>query len=85
MPWLNLVGWYVTGVVLMAVFAALRVETWTSRIGARWWAGYYSANLLLPLGMCAAAGMWGAVLATLGVMSLLGVLLSGTGERAVTS
>jgi putative membrane protein len=72
MPWLNLFGWYVTGLVLMGVLAVFRAERWTARIGQRWWLAYYGANLALPLGMCAAAGLWPAVAATLGVLVLLG-------------
>jgi uncharacterized membrane protein len=68
MPWLNLFGWYVTGVALAGVLAWLRAEEWTTRIDPRWWVAFYGANLLLPLGMCAAAGLWGAVLATLAVL-----------------
>jgi uncharacterized membrane protein len=75
MPWLNLFGWYVTGIVLMAVFAWRRAESWTSRVEPRWWRAFYAANLLLPLGMCAAAGLWGAVAVTLLVLGVLAFLL----------
>jgi uncharacterized membrane protein len=75
MPWLNLFGWYVTGLVLMAVLAAWRAEAWTARIPPRWWLAFYGANLLLPLGMCAAAGLWGAVAATVLVMAVMGTVL----------
>jgi uncharacterized membrane protein len=71
MPWLNLFGWYVTGVVLMGVLAVTRAERWTERVSVRWWAGFYGANLVLPLGMCAVAGLWTAVFATLLVLTLL--------------
>lgn len=75
MPWLNLLGWYVTGLVLMAVFAWRRAESWTKRVSPRWWAGFYGANLLMPLGMCVAAGLWLAVGATLAVLAALGLVL----------
>ncbi len=68
MPWLNLVGWYVTGVALMSTLALLRADEWIARLPARWLAGYYGANLLLPLGMTAAAALWPAVIATLGAL-----------------
>jgi uncharacterized membrane protein len=71
MPWLNLFGWYVTGVALMAVLAWRRAGEWTARIGDGWWAGFYGANLLLPVGMCVAAGLWGAVAATAVVLVAL--------------
>ena len=64
MPWLNLFGWYVTGVALMGALAALRSDGWVKRLSLRWLGAFYAANLLLPLGMSVAAGLWGAVLAT---------------------
>jgi uncharacterized membrane protein len=70
MPLLNLFGWYVTGVVLMALFAWRGAERWTERVPAGWWGGFYGANLLLPLGLCMAAGLWWAVAATLSVLLL---------------
>ena len=72
MPWLNLFGWYVTGVALMAALAASGAQRWIDPLPVRWLAAYYGANLLLPLGMIAAAGMWGAVAATGAVVGLLG-------------
>jgi len=75
MPWLNLFGWYVTGLLLMAALAALRSERWILAIDARWWAAYYGANLLLPLGMSAVAGLWVAVAATWMVLLLLAIWL----------
>lgn len=68
MPATNLLGWFVTGVALMAVFALLRADEWIDRLPRRWIAAYYAANLALPVGMAMAAGMWLAVLATLGAL-----------------
>lgn len=70
MPLLNLVGWYVTGAALMATLAVLRADAWLSQLPARWSAAFYGANLLLPLGLGAAAGLWGAVAASAGALSL---------------
>jgi len=64
MPLLNLFGWFVTGVALMIVFVALRVDRWIERLPPAWLLGYYGANLLLPVGITIASGMWGAVAAT---------------------
>lgn len=64
MPLLNLFGWFVTGVVLMVVFVVMRADSWIAELSPGWLIGYYGANLLLPVGMGAAAGMWGAVVAT---------------------
>lgn len=72
MPWLNLFGWYATGLVLTGALAALRAERWTARVSARWWAAFYGVNLALPLGMCMAAGLWTAVIATTLVLALVG-------------
>ena len=64
MPLLNLFGWFVTGVVLMGVFVVMRADSWIAKLSPAWLIGYYGANLLLPVGMGVAAGMWGAVVAT---------------------
>lgn len=64
MPLLNLFGWFVTGVALMVVFVAMRADAWIAELSPAWLLGYYGANLLLPVGMGVAAGMWGAVVAT---------------------
>jgi putative membrane protein len=69
MPWLNLFGWYVTGLALMTALALLGADRWIARLPLRWLVGFYGANLLLPLGMSAAAGLWGAVTATLGALA----------------
>jgi uncharacterized membrane protein len=62
MPLLNLLGWYVTGVALMAALAALRAERWIARIPTRFVAYFFAINVFLPLGMNAAAGLWWAVI-----------------------
>ena len=64
MPLLNLFGWYVTGLALMAALWALRAGEWTRTISTRWLLSYYLVNLALPLGMIVAAGLWGAVALT---------------------
>ena len=75
MPLLNLAGWFLTGLALMAVLAALRVERWLERVPAGQLVAYYGANLLVPLGMCLLAGLWGAVLATTASLALATVLI----------
>jgi putative membrane protein len=82
MPLLNLFGWYATGVALMAALAALRAEEWIRRLPLRWLAAFYGANLLLPLGMSAAAGLWGAVALTLGVLGGVAALARRLAARA---
>ena len=70
MPLLNLFGWYVTGLALMAALAALRADGWVAALPLGWLVAFYGANLLLPLGMSLAAGLWGAVAATVAAMVL---------------
>ena len=70
MPLLNLFGWYVTGVALMAVLAAFRMERLAERVPTRWFAGFYLANLALPLGIVAAHGAWRAVAVSAGAVAL---------------
>ena len=84
MPVLNLVGWYVTGLTLMIALSALRADRWIALLPLRWLIAFYGANLLLPVGMTAAAGLWGAVAATAGAMVLCWLVagrLPATRER----
>jgi putative membrane protein len=68
MPLLNLFGWYVTGLALMGALSALRADAWIERLPVRWLAGFYAANLLLPLGMILAQGFWPAALLTIAAL-----------------
>ncbi|MBX2820136.1 MAG: carotenoid biosynthesis protein [Rhodothermaceae bacterium] len=65
MPWINLGGWYFTGIVLMAALHLLKADRWTTKLSIRWISSYYGLVLLLPLFMSLAAGLWGAIAATL--------------------
>jgi putative membrane protein len=80
MPLLNLFGWYVTGLALAGALAALGADAWIARLPARWLAGFYAANLLLPLGMILARGLWPAALATVAALALAVPLARGTGS-----
>lgn len=82
MPLLNLVGWYVTGIVLAAALEALRANRWLSTLSPRWLAAFYGANLLLPIGLAAVAGMWGAVALTLVVVATLILIARAAGARS---
>ena len=79
MPLLNLFGWYVTGIVLMSALAALKSEKWIAQLPVSWLSGFYAANLLLAVGMCAAAGLWIAVMFTFAALSvtLIGAAILG--------
>lgn len=83
MPLLNLFGWYVTGVVLMAALAALASDEWISRLPVPWLASFYGANLLLAIGMCAAAGLWIAVALTIAALSVAFLVASLSGSRDI--
>lgn len=65
MPWLNLFGWYVTGVVLMVLLAVTRADAWIARLPIGWVAAYYAINLAMSLGLDMAARLDGAVVASL--------------------
>lgn len=69
MPWLNLLGWYVTGLVLMAALQILNTDRWLATLSLPWLRRFYLANLALPLGMNAAAGLWGAVIAAFAALA----------------
>lgn len=65
MPLVNLAGWFATGLVLMTLLHGLGMDRWIDRLSVRWMAAYYGLTVLMPLGMTLAAGLWGAVAATL--------------------
>lgn len=75
MPWSNLLGWYLTGLALMGALWALRADRWIRQLPLGWMTSFYLANLLLPVGMNAAAGLWGALAAAGVVLALTGLLL----------
>jgi putative membrane protein len=72
MPWLNLLGWFVTGVLLLTAMSGLRADAWIARLSPQWLLVWFGLNLLLPLGLCGAAGFHGAVAASLSVLALAG-------------
>jgi len=65
MPWVNLLGWMGTGVVLMWLLEVLGVARWSCKIPVAWALSFYLVVLAMPLGMVVAAGLWWALLATL--------------------
>jgi uncharacterized membrane protein len=83
MPMLNLAGWYLTGLALMWALGALRSDRWLARVPVGFLAVYYGLNLLMPLGMAVAAGLWLAVVLTVVVLgACAGVIVArvSTGE-----
>lgn len=77
MPWMNLAGWYATGLVLLLSLDLLAGWARLERLPTRWMAAYYGAMVLMPAGMLAAAGAWTAV----GVTALA-IAVLGFGSRA---
>jgi uncharacterized membrane protein len=84
MPMLNLIGWFVTGVALMVACVAVRADRWVAAVPTPWLLGFYAANLLLPVGMNVAAGLWGAVVAT-GVALAIAALVARTARAPRTA
>jgi putative membrane protein len=73
MPWVNLLGWLLTGLVIMTILEVLeRVgRGWSGGLSPRWAALFYGGVLLMPLGMVTVAGLWWSTLATVGSLGLL--------------
>jgi uncharacterized membrane protein len=55
MPWINLFGWFVTGVAIMCAFAGLGSRAWIAKLPAGYLWAYYLLTLSLPVGMLLAA------------------------------
>ncbi|MGI8508404.1 MAG: carotenoid biosynthesis protein [Gemmatimonadaceae bacterium] len=81
MPWSNLAGWYITGVVLATTLALVGADTWMLSLSPRWLRGFYGANLLLALGMDIAANLWLAVVVTAVALSVTLIALTRVDQR----
>jgi putative membrane protein len=64
MPALNLVGWFVTGLVILGAFELLGGQEKVKRLPADFSFVFYMANLMLPLGMVVVAGLGWALVVT---------------------
>ena len=73
-PLLNLVGWYFTGFVIMVSFELLKVAHWIRKIPTSDFIAFYMANLILPLGIVTAAGLWEAVLISVACYAVVGIV-----------
>ncbi len=82
MPLLNLFGWIVTGAVLMGVLHGLGAGKYMDSFSPRWMGGFYAITLAMPLGMVAAGGIWGAVLATAVPLVLVGYVSFRTSGKS---
>jgi len=77
MPWTNLVGWGVTGIVLLfVIYKFVPVP----HGGVRFSIWVYILNFALPLGFCMLNGYWVAVLAGLGSVGSAFLILGRNGQ-----
>lgn len=78
MPWTNLLGWAITGFILLAMLRKLAPEP---KGDLRFSILVYFVNFLLPLGFCVLNGYWIAVFAGIGVV-LAAFLVLGFGKAS---
>jgi putative membrane protein len=78
MPWTNLLGWAVTGFILLVMLRQLAPEP---KGDFRFSILVYLINFLLPLGFCVLNGYWLAVLAGSGSI-VAAFLIFGTGKAS---
>lgn len=77
MPMVNLAGWLFTSLLIMGALVLLRAKEWVGGLPTRWLAIFYGTNLILPLGMAAAAGLVWAVLITVAAYGALWIGIRG--------
>lgn len=58
MPWMNLLGWYVTGLVIITAIDRMGGREWARVLDTRWMVLFYLGVLLMPLGMIIATRLW---------------------------
>jgi putative membrane protein len=78
MPWTNLLGWAVTGFILLVMLRQLAPEP---KGDFRFSILVYLINFLLPLGFCVLNGYWLAVLAGSGSI-VAAFLIFGSGKAS---
>jgi len=78
MPWSNLLGWAITGFVLLAILRKLAPEP---KSDLRFSISVYSINFFLPLGFCVLNGYWTAVFAGIGAAAAA-LLVFGSGKAS---
>ena len=69
MPLVNLLGWFGTGLLIMAGFDAVRAGAVADRVPAPPMEVYYATVLGLSLAMTMIAGYWLAVILTVAVLA----------------
>ncbi len=81
MPWSNLLGWALTGFVLLAILDKLVPQP---KSDGRFSWGVYLVNFFLPLGFCAMNGYWIPVFAGIGTAGVAFCVFGfGKGARPV--
>lgn len=80
MPWMNLLGWAVTGLVLFVILSRVAPEP---RGHVRFAQCVYAVNFGLPLGFCILNQYWGAVLAGTGSVVIAMMMLGGRQNNPV--
>jgi uncharacterized membrane protein len=78
MPWSNLLGWGITGFVLLAILRSLAPEP---KSDLRFSLVVYLVNFFLPFGFCVLNGYWIAVFAGLGAVGAA-FLVFGSGKAS---
>jgi uncharacterized membrane protein len=78
MPWTNLLGWAITGFVLLAMLRKLAPEP---KSDLPFSIMVYFVNFLLPLGFCVLNGYWIAVFAGIGAV-VAAFLIFGSGKAS---
>lgn len=81
MPWINLAGWLLTGVVLMTALYLLKVDNWIPRLSTTWMVKYYLLVLMMPMVMVVVAGLWLSVAFTVISMGLCALYINHKAVR----
>jgi putative membrane protein len=85
MPWMNLAGWFVTGVALMSALEFFARSGVFDPLPVGPMALYWGLVLLMPLGMLIAAGSWLGVMTTLAAIGLTAVGVISISDRRAGS
>lgn len=88
MPLTNWLGWLLTGIVVARVMLAIvPPSTWARKVSpSNFPLGLYAVNAVLPLGICAGRGLWGAfILGAIAMLIPLGLALRNRPRTASSS
>lgn len=78
MPLQNLVGWMLTGVIIMATLELCGADEWLDRVPRSYLASYYALVTVLSLAMVAVSGMW--LMVVLALPALVWAAFAGWGS-----